>query len=257
MTELVEGCRLKCADILLEHSRGSLWGWLIRLGTGSYWNHTLMVCAVRHPGQGHDTTLVVDPRMGGIHIRSIAHYLERLKSCDVAVKRQEIDWFQDESEAEPRYGKMVSDFASRKIDDKSVSMFALGSVRRVLRRLTLVYRFIRQRRKPIKPRKIRSTRAGKPLNVNVYSCSGFVQWSYYRGVARVVDRGGLDKFRLQQVIFNPRLVGEVNDHDLLSTTPADLANSNKLSWKYVIKNGVVWEVSREEEVNSILESGKG
>jgi len=48
----------------------------------------------------------------------------------------------------------------------------------------------------------------------------------------------------------------VTQDELLSTTPADLAKSDKLSWKYVIKDGVIWEVSSEEEVSLILKSGK-
>ncbi len=63
-----------------------------------------------------------------------------------------------------------------------------------------------------------------------------------------------DKTRLKDVVFNSRLIGLVTQHDLLSTTPADLARSDKLSWKYIVKDGVVWEVSSEEEVSSILKS---
>lgn len=47
-----------------------------------------------------------------------------------------------------------------------------------------------------------------------------------------------------------------SENELLSTTPADLANSDKLTWKYIIKDGVVWEVSSKDEVNSILKLGK-
>ncbi len=43
MAELVEGDKLKRADILLTRSKGSLLGWLIRFGTDSYWNHALMI----------------------------------------------------------------------------------------------------------------------------------------------------------------------------------------------------------------------
>ena len=51
MTELVEGGRLKRADILLAHSKRSYWGWLIRLGTGCYWNHAFILCAARIPNK--------------------------------------------------------------------------------------------------------------------------------------------------------------------------------------------------------------
>lgn len=75
-------------------------------------------------------------------------------------------------------------------------------------------------------------------------------------MSQILAGDELDKSRLQDVMFNPRLVGEVTEDDLLSTTPADLASSDKLSWKYIIKDGIVWEVSSEDEVSSILKSRK-
>ena len=86
-----------------------------------------------------------------------------------------------------------------------------------------------------------------------YGCGGFVQWSYHQGLSQVLNESQ-DRIRLADVIFNPRLVEPVTQYDLLSTTPADLARSNKLSWKYIIKDGVVWEASSEEEVSLILKS---
>ena len=67
----------------------------------------------------------------------------------------------------------------------------------------------------------------------------------------------MDKSRLQEVIFNPRIESRVaSDYELLSTTPGDLADSNRLSWKYIIKNGIVWEISSVEEANQLCKSGK-
>lgn len=254
MAVLVESGRLKGGDILLEHSKGSLWGWVVRHGTGNYWNHILMVCTVRdYLSQGYDTTILVDPRMGGIRTDNIAHYLDRLDSYDVAVKRLEADWFQDNTEAGGlRYRVAVSDFALRETTDRYDRLFPLGLIRRTVRRVSLAYRFLWQKGRHPKQKQGPVPEIARPLNVKAYSCSGFVQWSYYRGVSRIVKANGLDRKRLQEVTFNPRLSGEVADYELLSITPADLAKSNKLSWKYVIKDGVVWEVSSKEEVNQVL-----
>jgi hypothetical protein len=93
------------------------------------------------------------------------------------------------------------------------------------------------------------------LKISAYGCGGFVQWCYYQGVTWIL-RKSQDTTSLDDVIFNPRLVEPVTQRDLLSTTPADLAGSDKLSWKYIIKDGAVWEVSSKEEVSSILKSGK-
>lgn len=257
MTELVEGGKLKRADILLTHSKGNLLGWLIRFGTGSYWNHALMVYVISDLGQGYDTTFIIESGGAGIDIHNIAHYLERPNRCDVGVRRLETEWFQDDSEVGGlRYRRRVRGFALREIDDKYDYRLILGIARRILRQLILAFFFPWQRRKPPEQRRIRVPRIAQRLDVNAYICSGFVQWSYYQGVSRILAEDELDKSRLQDVMFNPRLGGEVTEDDLLSTTPADLASSDKLSWKYIIKNGIVWEVSSEDEVSSILKSRK-
>ena len=251
MAALVESGRLRGGDILLEHSRGSLWGWLIRRATGNYWNHALMVCTVRdYLSRGYDTTILVDPRMGSIRIDSLAHYLQRLDKYDFAVARLEADWFQDDSGL--RYRTAISDIALREATDRYESRYLLRLVRRTIRQAKLAHRFIWQKGRHPKPTRRHLPRITKPLNVKAYSCSGFVQWSYYRGVSRVINAERLDRSRLKEVIFGPQLDREVSDAELLSTTPAGLAKSDTLSWKYLVKGGTVWEVSSRQEVNSIL-----
>jgi len=255
MTELVEGYKLKRADILLAHSNGSYWGWLVRLGTRCYWNHAFIIYMVRDPAQGYDKTLIIDPKMGSIHMDNIAHYFENPKRYDVAVKRLDKEWFQNGGEVGGLpYHRAVCDAALRETADKfDTRLIRVG--RRLLRQVRLAYRFARRRIKYPRSGKKRLSPIGRHLKISAYSCSGFVQWSYYQGVSRILKESQ-DKTRLQDVIFNPRLVETVTQHDLLSTTPADLARSDNLSWKYVVKDGVVWEVSSEEEVNTILKSGK-
>ena len=95
------------------------------------------------------------------------------------------------------------------------------------------------------------------LDVNAYICSGFVQWAYYQGVAQLLDEDNADKSKiLQDVIFNPLLRNDVTENILLSTTPADLANSDRLSWKYLVKDGKFYEVSNKEEVDAIIKPKK-
>ncbi len=255
MTELVEGGRLKRADILLTRSKGSVWGWLIRRITHCYWNHALIVYAVRDPDQGYDKTLIIDPRMGGINMENIAHYFQTPNQYDMAVRRLDREWFQNDSEEGGLpYRQMVCDISLRETDDEYDTL-PRRTLKRVVRYVTLAYRFLFWRGRRRKHSQTRISPIATRLKINSYSCSGFVQWSYYQGVSRVLhDRE--DKTRLQEVIFNPKITGEVSDYDLLSTTPADLANNDKLSWKYAVKDGVVWEVSSEDEVSSILNSAK-
>ena len=256
MIELVEGGKLKRADILLAHSKGSYWGWLIRLGTRCYWNHAFILYMVMDPNQGYDKALIIDPKMGSIHMDNVAHYFKNPNRYDVAVKRLDKEWFQNDSEVGGlSYCQRVCEIAYQEIAEKfDTRLVRVG--RGILRQVRIAYRFARRKIRYPRPGKKRLLPIAGRLKINAYSCSGFVQWSYYQGLSRILkDRE--DKSILQEVVFNPRLVEPVTQHDLLSTTPADLARSDKLSWKYVVKDGVVWQVSTGEEVSSIEKSEKG
>jgi hypothetical protein len=87
--------------------------------------------------------------------------------------------------------------------------------------------------------------------LKAFTCGGFVQWCYYKGVSQLVEEGSADKSKLKEVLFNPRVKKKVTPFELLTTTPADLANCDKLSWKYIIKDGLIREVSSGEEANLI------
>lgn len=252
--ELVESGRLRRADILLTHSKGSLWGWLIRLGTRCYWNHALLLYTVRDTTHSYDEVMIIDPRMGNICMGYVSQYLDNPNRYDVAVKRFEKEWFQDSGEEEGlSHYQAVSDIAWKEVSDKFDRRFIrLG--RGVLRQVRIVYRFIRRRIKYPGSRKGRLSSIAERIKISAYGCSGFVQWCYYQGVSRNFGESR-DKARLAEVTFNPRLTEPISQSDLLSTTPADLAQSDRLSWKYVVKDGAVWEVSSEEDVNSIIKPG--
>ena len=247
-----EAIRLRMADILLVHSKRSLWGWLIRLGTRCYWNHALIVCGVEEPGAGYDKTIVVDPKTaGGLEMGYAAQYLVRPDRFDVAVKRLETDWFQAETTSgDLPFPRRVCDIA-----EKQARLKATGQrwkmAHKIIRQITIIYRSLRRKIKA--PRaEIRLRRIIRPLDVRAFTCGGFIQWCYYQGVFQVLDEGGQSKSRLKEVIFNPRLKRRITLFDLLTTTPADLARCDRLSWKYVLIDGKTRQVSGEDEVSRIL-----
>ena len=253
MTELVEGGKIKRADILLAHTKGSYWGWLIRLGTHCYWNHAFILYTVRGSNQGYDEALIIDPRMGIIHLDNITHYFEKPNRFDVAVKRLDKEWFQNDNEIGGLpYCQTVCEIARQETADKFDARLVRVS-RGILRQVRLAYRFVRRKIKYPRSSKKRLSSITERLKISAYGCGGFVQWCYYQGVSQILSESQ-DKTRIKDAIFNPRLVEPVTQHDLLSTTPADLAKSDKLSWKYIVKGGVVWEASSEEEVSLILKS---
>ena len=58
LRKYTEAHQLQAADILLVHTKRSLWGWIIRFGTHCYWNHALMVCSAGDVEKGYDETLI-------------------------------------------------------------------------------------------------------------------------------------------------------------------------------------------------------
>jgi len=254
MSELVAKGKLKRADILVTRSKGSLLGWLIRFGTGSYWNHAAMVYVIRNPELGYDSTFIIESGGAGIDVHNIGHYFAHPKKYDVGIKRLEKDWFQnDREDGGLRFQRRVRGFALDEIDDRYDHRLILDIARKILRQLILAAIFPWLRRKEPAQRRARIPKIAKRLDINAYICSGFVQWAYYRGVGKVLgETGETNGQKLQGVIFNPEVGWDGSEEALLSTTPADLANSDKLTWKYIVKEGVIWEVNSQEDVDSVL-----
>ena len=244
----IEVCELRPTDILLVHTRRSLWGWIIRLGTHSYWNHALMVCWVGEREQDYDNILAVDAKTdGSIVISKVSEYLKRPDKYDVAVKRLRADWFDND-------GQSLALELRRRICRTAVNeaQFKLGTrlintKNQVVRQFTVIWRYLRRKiNKAYKqPRLPWSTR---PAQVKAFTCGGFVQWCYYMAVSKTIEEKGRNQDRLKEVIFNPRIEEEPTPFGLLTTTPADLANCDKLSWEYIIKNGIMQQVSNSNDV---------
>lgn len=254
MEELVEGGKLKRADILLTRTKGSLLGALIRFGTKSHWNHALMVYTIKDEKQGYNSTFIIESGGSGIDVHNIAHYLERLDKYDVCVKRFEPDWFNDDTPSNGLYyRRKVRGFALQEIDDKYDHRMIISIATRILRQIILGILFPVQRLRRPEKRKVQIRRIAG-LDINAYICSGFVQWAYYKAVSKLIEEGKLGEECLQEIIFNPRIGGLSTENDLLSTTPADLANSEKLAWKYVIINGNIKSVSSRAEVDGFIRS---
>ena len=244
----ITGCRLRAADILLVHTKRSLWGWIIRFGTRCYWNHALMVCSDIDTEQDPGGALVIDAKTDGrIVVNRVGEYLDRSDKYDVAVKRLEADWFQDSNRVSQfDFRGRICNVAIGEVDSR-VRARLMELFDQTLRQLTVIFRFIRRKLKgvhtpPSLPWSIR------PVHLKGFTCGGFVQWCYYKGVAQAQADGDAGRFRLKGIVFNPRVRREPTPFELLTTTPADLANCRRLSWKYVIKDGVLREVSSSDDV---------
>jgi hypothetical protein len=151
LRESVKAFKLKTADILLVHTKRSFWSWIIRFGTHCYWNHDLIVCKVKNPEQSYHDTIVVDPKTdGSIEMDCASKYLGRLDKYDVAVKRLEADWFQDNGQAgKPDIRSLICNIAASEAVT-SVHPKLAQLINRSIRQITVIYRFIRRKMKSSK-----------------------------------------------------------------------------------------------------------
>lgn len=239
----LSGCRLRAADIVLVHTKRSLWGWIIRFGTRCYWNHALMVCADMDAEESPDGASAIDARTDGRVVADrVGKYLGRSDKYDVAVKRLEAEWFQEGNRlSQSRFRGRICHMAMNEADSRTGARLT-ELVNQTVRQVTVMYRFVR--------RKVRGVHAPpslpwsiRPAQWKSFTCAGFVQWCYYKGVAQMLADGDEGQTRLEGILFNPRVRWQPTPFELLTTTPADLANCDKLSWKYVIKDGVLREIA--------------
>ena len=248
LKESADSFRLEAADILLVHTKRSLWGWIIRCGTHCYWNHALIVYSPGSQEKGYNDTLVVDAKTGGtIEMDHLRKYLIRKDKYDVAVKRFEVDWFQNNYQTfELGFRNRICNVAAREVVVKFNSKL-LEAVNQTVRQATIIFRFLKhkifgKKKSPKLPWNVR------PMQIKAFTCGGFVQWCYYKGVSQIIKEHRLDKFKPKDVVFNPRAKKNITPYELLTTTPADLANCNDLSWKYIIKDGLIRKISSYREV---------
>lgn len=235
-------CQLKPADILLIHTKHNLWGRIIRFATHCYWNHALMVYSPGNSEKNNKDTLVIDARTDGkIVFRAANEFFDRPNKYDVAVKRLEKDWFSNgQSTSATDIRRYVCNIALDEVDIE-IGMPLGRLIDQFIRQFTVILRFIR-RKIGLKyiPNNLPLTI--KPEQLKAFTCGGFVQWCYYTAVSRVMKEESVERLLEKEIIFNPRIKDDVTSFELLTTTPADLANCHKLSWKYIIKSGVMGNI---------------
>lgn len=262
--ELIEN--LKRTDILLTRSRRSIIGWLIRKATGSAWSHVALVYVIRHADKGFNNTFIIESGGHGVDIHKINLYLpeegQRHRN-DVGVKRLESSWFvsADDKDRGLEIRRRVRGHLLDYIDANYDYEMLLRIGRRIVQKLLLgprwAWRGLRRRRKAV-----RKLSRWEPLEL---ICSGFAQYAYYHTVKLLTETPPDDELHLpreclKDVMFNPELErGELSEdvlkQILLSTTPADFARSDKLSWKFIFKDEHYYGVESQEDVDELM--GKG
>ena len=246
--EFLKSNMLKRSDVMLARHKKALFSKLIMWGTKSSWSHVTLIFEIPRPESGFENTIVLESGEHGARVTNLRYYLiDHAKEYDVAFKRLESEWFANDDEGK-RIRKGVRDrmlnIIRAEYDMETIFQIAKMIVRKFLFGLRVRFQGF--------PQAIESAHEQGRVVPSQFVSSGFVQYGYYDAIRRSVQRGTLPQERLEEVIFHPHFTPDMDPKKFLATTPQDLAATDKLTWKYFIKGGLVYEVSSNEEVEALI-----
>jgi hypothetical protein len=79
-----------------------------------------------------------------------------------------------------------------------------------------------------------------------------VQYGFLAAVSRLTQTHEIPQEALKQVLFRPGLHPDAPPQEILATSPEDLATTDRLTWKYAIRGGKVYEVGSYDQVRHLF-----
>lgn len=234
---------LQRGDIVLLKGKATLFSLAIRWWTKSEFSHTALVFAVPSAEEGFERTFLIEAGTSGVDINDLKHYaIDMSLVYDCAIKRLERPWMTVEVQRAVR-GHMLN-FIKASYDYWEVVALARGLISNAIFGLSAgvigVEKAIR-----------RSYRWSK-TPPSRFLCSGFVQFGFMSAVRRLIETGRLPRDAMHEVIFRPGMHASADRPAILATTPEDLAQSDRLTWKYAIRRGRVYRVESYDAVKAIF-----
>lgn len=212
------------ADILLMHRFNDPGAWVIRLLSGSYWNHAALI---RDEG-GQRGLQLIEAHWTGIRRWPLAEFLERhSRKSLIAIRRA------PSSVLSPSTRQRITDLAAQAVGlpyDFSL-LLRLG----ILSISDLVRRQGGGRPSVGKLAGLATRLASQ--GVRAFTCSGLIQWAYYMGG---------DPSAGERVLFVPQAPPTLPAAILREATPEHLASAPGLEWAYVLWNDQVWALSDDQ-----------
>lgn len=258
--EFLDGKYLERADVVLTSRKNDFASYMIRWVTHSAFSHAALVFTGKQFDNGISETFVIEAGTSGVDLTQLAHYAQS-KSNFVAIKRFKKDWFTPERQARVR-GVLL---------DKIKDTYDYWTIWRIASNIWFgVQSKMQTREKTVEKY---HKRAWQPPNE--YICSGLVQIGFVQTVVEAIDRGELSPEVLRDVVFSKsaearlpppgfwKYLGadakatavafqDVLNDELFALTPEELAQSDKLEWRYLIKDGVVYKVSGYADVMKLV-----
>jgi hypothetical protein len=259
--EFLVGEYLNKADIVLTRRSGDVASAIIRWATSSFFSHAALVYTSPPFDPGIGETFVIEAGTGGVDLTKFADYARGGNADYVGIKRlKSMPWFDFKRKARVR-GLLL---------DKIKARYDYWTIWRIARDIW----FGVQTRMSSKQRTVERYRENNWTPPNEYICTGLVQIGFVQMMVEAIERKEISPEALRDVVFNKTAEGylpppgswsllgedaddtainfaEVLSDDLYAVTPEDLAQSDKLEWMYLIKDGAVHKVSSYAEVLQI------
>jgi hypothetical protein len=261
VAEFLQGSYLQRADVVLTRRSGDLASTIIRWATNSAFSHAAMVYTGAQFDQGISGTFVIEAGTSGVDLTKLSDYAEH-KSTYVAIRRFKREWFNPARQSRVR-GVLL---------DKIKDSYDYWTIWRIARNLWFgVQSKIKTKEKTVEAY---HNRDWEPPNE--YICSGLVQIGFVQATIEAIKRGELSPEVLRDVVFSKsaesrlpepgawKMLGDdakqtavlfqdiLND-ELYAITPEDLAQTEKLEWLYLIKDGVVYKVGSYADVLKLVQ----
>lgn len=241
LSEFLSSGELQLGDIILFRRKGSFFATNLTRLSGDYFSHCALIFATPHTDPGFTKTYILECKFSGVDITPFEHFIKKRNAYVMCIKRLECPWF----DARLR---------------RAIRGHALNFIKAEYSFKTLTDLFLRAEAHLLFPKHKTSQHRAKALRQtlrrgfklpNAFICSGFVQYAFYDAV-RVANQSPTN---LSDCYFANQRWTESLQADLLSVTPQDMADSEKLSWKYLIQNEEVTEVASQSDAMALIENG--
>jgi hypothetical protein len=251
VSEFLRGNYLQLADVVLTQRSSDIASTVIRWATKSAFSHAAMIFTSERFDSGISGTFVIEAGTSGVDITNFSDYAES-KGAFVAIKRLNKVWFNPQRQSRAR-GVLL---------DKIKDTYDYWTIWRIARNIWFgVQSKINSREKTVESY---HKRDWEPPNE--YICSGLVQIGFVQSIVESIEKSELPPETLLDVVFtkaaasrlpekgNWKYLGaedgrntavlfqDVLNDELYSVTPEDLAQSDKLEWLYLIKDGKVYSL---------------
>lgn len=257
---------LRVGDIVLYARSGNLLSAFVKWATGSEFSHAGMIYYTPKQDQGFEHHFMIEADQNGVDLSPIKPYMQDPAVTIAILRIPSRKAWHDQHLCQEMRGRLMETIADA-YDFGTIERLAIESIKTSLFGIESLVRGSRVA--------IAAIRERKPSSLpHAFICSGLVQVGYTFACLQAIKRGDVRPEAIKHTVFRSDLLdwfepqwsnytaeGKVNQAeklyqrfvaDLEATTPADIAYSENLEWRYLSTGGSVWRVNSAIEALELM-----